>query len=81
MKLARAIEILTRAADSLPNCQDNIIIIAQRLSVEALHRMQAGRENGYAFFGHILPGETEDEPKTTFDPSISTVSTGEGRMP
>ena len=33
---------------------------AHNLGIEALKRIKEGRRKGYDFFGHQLPGETEE---------------------
>ena len=33
---------------------------AVQLGIEALKRLEEGRQKGYDFFGHLLPGETKD---------------------
>ena len=81
MKLGKAIEILIIHNDHNPNYADADRRDAYQMGIDALKRVQDMRLSPCTTADEILPGETKDEPKTTFDPSISTVSTGEGKMP
>ena len=81
MTIDEAIEILTIHNDHNPNFTDAERREAHYLGIEALKRLQHYRSHAIGVEVNLLPGETKDKPKTTFDPSISTVSTGEGKMP
>lgn len=35
-------------------------VMALKLGIEALKRIQDGRSKGYDFFAHLLPGETAE---------------------
>ena len=81
MKLEKAIEILDIHQADMPRKEAPDLIDAIKLGIEALKRDRVWRQHDPGGVIYILPGETEDEPKTPLDPSISTVSTGEGKMP
>lgn len=60
MKLPKAIEILTLSLTTRPSIKDPDFDKALKLGIEALRRIQDGREKGYDYFGHLLEGETQE---------------------
>lgn len=60
MTLQKAIEILTDSLTIRPSIKDPDFDDASKLLIEAGKRCQDGRLKGYDFFGHLLPGETEE---------------------
>lgn len=59
MNLDKAIELNDQSEDSLRSHKFIDHADAVKLANQALIRMQQGREKGYDFFGHLLPGETD----------------------
>lgn len=60
MKLTKSIEIIELniniAGPKMPaDCLD-----ALKVNLEAAKRIQDGRAKGYDYFGHLLPGETDE---------------------
>ena len=55
-----AIKLQGELLSLLPEVGFNKYIASTRLSLEALERIKEGREKGYDFFGHLLPGEQEE---------------------
>jgi len=60
MKIEKAIEIKSRTGDELLNTDPDKLEEADRLSIEALKRIQQNRTNAYVYSGIRLPGETEE---------------------
>ena len=59
MTINEVIKRLTDIANEKWNRDELKGADAVQLSIEALKRIEAGRLKGYDYFGHLLPGETE----------------------
>lgn len=59
MTIQEAIEILQDLHTTLPQSDPELRREAVKLGIEALKRLQDGRQKGYDYFAHLLPGETE----------------------
>uniref|UniRef100_A0A6M3XWA1 Uncharacterized protein n=1 Tax=viral metagenome TaxID=1070528 RepID=A0A6M3XWA1_9ZZZZ len=60
MTIDKAIELLDTAKEGFPVKDDEEYYKAMELGIEALKRLEEGRKRGYDYFGHLLPGETEE---------------------
>lgn len=60
MTIDKAIEVLQVKYDTANHTEEPDFYDALRLGTYALWRIKAGRDKGYDYFGHRLPGETED---------------------
>lgn len=59
MKLDKAIEVLISGSELSRPWLLGGYEEALKLGIEAMKRLQEGRQKGYDFFAHLLPGETE----------------------
>ena len=60
MTIDKAIELLEEATIELSPIAPEALYDAIKLGIEALKRTTDGRSKGYDYFGHLLPGETEE---------------------
>jgi len=60
MTITEAIEIIEAACNHEERFHEEQLWDAQKLGIEALKRLYNGRAKGYAYFGHLMPGETEE---------------------
>jgi len=60
MELEKAIEHLDECMSETEKILYPEVLEAHALGIEALERIVSGREKGYDYFGHRLPGETKE---------------------